>query len=77
LRIHTYAVVRITEYDGTPIKGKVYEQELQKTNNPEYFEVEKILKHDKKKKRSFVKFLGWPDKYNAWVDDKDTKEMAE
>jgi hypothetical protein len=65
----------ITEYDDTPIVGKFYEQELQKTNNPEFFEVEKVLKHDKKKKRSFVKFLGWEDKYNAWVDDKNMKDV--
>jgi len=42
-----------------------------KTEVPEYYEVEKILKTWKvgKTKEHLVKFLGWSDKFNEWISD--------
>lgn len=61
----------IEEYDGTPIKGGFYEEELQKTKYNDIFEVEKILKKRKIKGKIqyYVKWLGWSDKYNEWIDE--------
>lgn len=60
---------KLSEYDDTPIEGSFYRQELLKTkvDVENSFRVEKILKIDKKGKREFVKWLGWPKKYNSWI----------
>jgi hypothetical protein len=66
---------KIKEEDGTIIEGSFYEQELQKTNKPEFFDVEKIIKQKKVKDKLlyYVKWLGYDDKYNSWVDSKQIK----
>lgn len=68
---------KINEYDGTPIKGSFYEQELQKTKDSDSFLVEKVLKTriKNKKKEHLVHWLGWPDKYDSWIPDKDLKDL--
>ena len=43
-------------------------QELQKTTQ-EVFRIEKILK--RKGSKSLVKWLGYPDSFNSWVDNSD------
>ena len=53
-------------------KGPLYENELQpvKTKGQdEVYKIEKILKKRKRGKQEeyFVKWLGYPDKYNSWV----------
>ena len=67
----------LSEYDKTPIDGGFYEQELQKTTNPEFFEVEKILQERKRKgkKEYLIKWLGYEDKYNSYVSEKDLKDL--
>ena len=73
---HTIPVTyEITEWDGTPVKGAFYEQQLQKTEETEFYEVEKVLQVDKRKKMALVKWLGWPEKYNSWVPEKDVKDL--
>ncbi len=64
---------KLTDYLGEPITGGFYEQELIKTSVPDYREVETVLKTRQKgkSKQYFVKFYGWPDKYNDWVDKND------
>lgn len=64
----------IIEYDKSPIEGSFYEQELQKTEESEVFLVEKVIKQRtvKGKKQLYVKWLGWPEKYNAWIDEGQT-----
>ena len=49
------------------IKGIFYEKELQKTRNTsdEYI-IEKVLKTNKNK--IYVKFRGYPNKFNSWID---------
>ena len=50
---------------GEDIKGSFYRQELQKADQ-EIFRIEKVLKKDYKNKRMFVKWKGYPDKFNSW-----------
>ena len=47
----------------------MYEQELEKTELANTFLVEEVLKTKKVKGVTmyFVKYLGWPKKYNAWI----------
>ena len=58
---------KITSYNGEEIQGSFYEQELQKTTQ-DIFRLEKIIKQQGNK--SLVKWLGYNDSFNSWVDNK-------
>jgi len=67
-------VYRLSDYDGEVIDGVFYEKELQKiiVSENKAFKVEKIL-GEKKQGRStlvLVKWLGWPSKFNSYIDKK-------
>ena len=57
---------RIKDLLGEDIKGSFYEQELQKADQ-EVYRIEKVLKKDYRNKRMFVKWKGYPDKFNRWI----------
>ena len=62
----------INDLDGESIKGKFYEPELQKiSKHDDVYIIEKILKTRKRggKIEYFVKWRGYPDKFNLWVGD--------
>ena len=68
----TYTLVDLL---GEPIKGAFYEAELQKVKQPEddsLFAVESVLKTRRKRNgrgvEYFVKWQGYPDKFNSWTD---------
>ena len=63
----TYSIVDLM---GEDIKGTFYEQELQKAKQ-QTFKIEKIIKRDNKKKMALVKWSGYPDKFNSWVNLKE------
>ena len=63
---------KITDYNGEEIQGTFYEQELQKTSQ-EVYRIEKIVK--KGKTRSLVKWRGYPESFNSWVDNKDLAKL--
>ena len=66
----TYA---LKDLDGEEIEGGFYVEELQKVQAPETFKIEKIL-DQKKVGRTIhylIKWLGYPDKFNQWVSEKD------
>jgi transposase InsO family protein len=54
---------------GDAIKGKFYNDELQKVIK-EVFRIEKVLRTRKRagKTEYYVKWLGYPDKFNSWTD---------
>jgi len=52
---------------GNPIIGGFYEHELLKTKHPDVFLVEKILR--KKGNRVFVKWLGFDNSHNSWINN--------
>lgn len=56
----------LEDFEGNVIKGGFYEKELLKTNYPNNYLVEKIIKRTKDK--VFVKWLGFPAKYNSWIN---------
>ena len=57
---------KITDY-GEEIQGSFYEQELQKKKQ-DIFRIEKIIRQQGNK--SLVKWLGYNDSFNSWVDNK-------
>ena len=71
--VNTYKVV---EWDGTPIKGTFYEEDLQKVyvRDDNLFRVEKILR--RRGNKAFIRWKGWPQKYDSWVDKKDIVSLV-
>ena len=68
----TYGLKDLADED---IKGKFYEQELQKVAKTDrVYVVEKILKTRKRagKIEYFVKWRSYPEKFNSWTDHVDT-----
>ena len=64
---------RIADLNGEEITGTFYEPELQKTNQ-KLFRKEKVIKRGKKK--SLVKWKGYPDDFNSWVDNTDIVNIS-
>lgn len=55
--------------NGHDIRGAVYEEELQIVKNPDLYLVEKILR--KKRDLIYVKWLGFDNSHNSWINKKD------
>ena len=58
---------RLNEWDGTPIKGTFYNEDVQKVHvtDDSLFRVEKVLK--RKRGQVLVRWKGWPSKYDSWI----------
>ncbi|XP_054711451.1 uncharacterized protein LOC129221040 [Uloborus diversus] len=62
-------VYRVKDLLGESIQGTFYSQELQKVKLKEDYTIEKILKKRVRKNKTeyFVKFRGYPEKFNQWI----------
>ena len=58
----------INDLNGEEIIGTFYEKELQKTNQQE-FRIEKVIK--RKGDKLYVKWKGFDNSFNSWIDKKD------
>ena len=67
VRRHPVVTYRLSEWDGTPIKGTFYEPDVQKVqvSDDSLFRVEKVLK--RKGRNVLVRWKGWPAKYDSWI----------
>ena len=70
-------VYKVEDWDGEPIEGTFYQQELQSITvdeNTEYH-VDKILQRRtrNKQKQVLVRWLHWPKKYDSWIPEDDVK----
>ena len=65
---------KIKEMDDTPLEGNFYTQDLQKVSvsDDDLYRVEKVLK--RKGNKLLVRWKGWPDKYDSWIDKKDVQK---
>ena len=63
---------KIRDYNDEIIQGSFYEPELQKTSQ-EIFRVEKVIR--KRGNQALVKWLGYPDSFNSWIDSKDVVNL--
>ena len=57
----------ISDLNGEEIAGSFYEKELQKTNQEE-FRIEKVIK--RKDDKLYVKWEGYNNSFNSWIDKK-------
>ena len=58
----------INDLNGEETIGTFYENELQKINQQE-FRIEKVIK--KKESKQYVKWKGYDNSFNSWIDKKD------
>lgn len=63
----------LVDYDNDPIDGTFYENELQKVNKNmnDAWKIEKVLKRRIRNRKTelFVKWRGWPKKFNSWIPE--------
>ena len=64
---------KIADLKGEEIDGTFYEPELQKTSQ-QVFRIEKVI--EKGKNKSLVKWKGYSDKFNSWVDNKNLIDLS-
>ena len=58
----------VNDLSGEEITRRFYEKELQKTSQKE-FRIEKVLK--RKGDKLYVKWKGYDNRFNSWIDKKD------
>ena len=71
-------VYKLKDYDQEELSGTFYNEELQKViKEDDVYEVEKILKTrgKGKNKEVFVKWLGYPAKFNSWIPASEVKDI--
>ena len=61
----------IRDFNGEDVKGGFYEKELQLVQEQNEYRVEKVIrtKRGKGKVLHLVKWKGWSDKFNSWVEN--------
>ena len=64
---------KIADLNGEEIEGSFYEPELQKTSQ-QLFRIERVI--EKGKNKSLVKWKGYSDDFNSWVDNKDIVNIS-
>jgi len=64
-------IYRLVDLLGEPITSLFYPGELIKVAEPQLYKVEKVIRRRinrvTKEKEAFVKWLGYPDKFNSWI----------
>ena len=63
----------VEDLSGEIIKGSFYGEELQVVDKPETFSVDEVLRTRRvgRKKQFYVKWNGYPESFNSWVDEVD------
>jgi hypothetical protein len=64
---------KIKDLNDEEIKGTFYEQEMQKSTQ-DTFRIEKVLKT--KGNKLLVKWMGYSDDFNSWIDKKDVMSIG-
>jgi hypothetical protein len=62
----------LRDYTGRPITGCFYTEEISKTNFPNNYLVEKVLR--KNRNRILVKWLGFDNSHNTWIKASDIEK---
>ena len=63
---------------GEEVKDVWYPEEIQPITANEYL-IERVIKcrrNGKGKEYQFVKWLGWPDKFNSWIEEAATYDVG-
>ena len=65
---------KLKDLRGEDIKGSFYEPELLKAKQ-DVFRIDKVIRRDYKKEQVFVKWKGYPEKFNSWIPLKDLQDI--
>ena len=71
-------VFKVKDQAGESVDGIFYQQELQKVSEPDAYKIEKIIKRKKQKDGSWiylVKWKGYPEKFNSFVNKEDIQSL--
>ncbi len=71
-------VYKLKDYDKEELDGTFYKEELQKViKEDDVYEVEEIVKKKGKGKNEqyFVKWAGYPSKFNSWIPTSQLKNI--
>lgn len=71
-------VYKLKDDAGEEVKGAWYPEEIQPITDTEY-RIERVIKRRRGangKKEQFVKWLGWPEKFNSWVQEEATYDVG-
>ena len=68
MKVFFTSKIKISDLNGEEITGSFYEKELQKTSQKE-FRIGKVLK--RKVDKLYVKWKGYDNRFNSWIDKKD------
>ena len=63
---------KLADYADEDIAGTFYPEEVQKVKDKAIYKIEKVLRRRTLKngnEQSFVKWKGWPEKFNTWIDN--------
>ena len=66
-------VYKLEDLAGEEIDGGFYREQLQRTDQ-EIYRIDKVLRKRKLangKSESYVRWSGWPDKFNSWIPSDD------
>ena len=63
---------KLKDWNDEKVIGSFYEPELQKTSQ-DIFRIEKVLR--KRGNKSLVKWLGYPESFNSWIDSKNITDL--
>ena len=73
------SLYKLKDYGGEAIDGTFYEHELQPVvkAEDELWKIEKVIRKRirKGKRELLVKWLGWPEKFNSWIDASTVKDL--
>lgn len=64
-------VYELQDLANEPIAGLFYQIELQKVSLPKEYKIESVLRKRKKGSELYVKWVGYPEKFNSWIKKTD------
>ena len=71
-------VFKVKDQADEQVDGIFYQQELQKVSEPDAYKIEKIIKRKKDKNDNWiylVKWKGYPEKFNSFVNEEDIRSL--
>ena len=71
-------VFKVKDQAGESVDGIFYQQELQKVSEPDAYKIEKMIKRKKQKDGSWiylVKWKGYPEKFNSFVNKENIQSL--
>ena len=69
---------KLVDYNNNDVKGSFYPEELQEILDNQY-RIENVLRRrtlPNSTKKIFVRWEGWPEKYNSWITETDKYDVV-